>query len=76
MMRSTVPILMLICLTSCSTVNTSYIPIGVPVKSYTKAQQVQAANELKSCVTCTEVKEMLKDGYTLRQANRELVKTK
>ena len=63
-------ILILLCLTSCSMVSTSFVPVCSPIKAYTKAEQIQAAAELKTC-NCPEVKELLKDGYVLRQSNRE-----
>ena len=65
----------LLCITSCSQVSTNYVPLCAPVKEYTKAQEVEAAKELMSC-PCPEVKEMMKDGYVLRQSNRECQKAK
>lgn len=62
---------MMICLSSCSMASTNYVAIGLPVKEYSKEKQLKVYNELKTC-PCTEVKEMIKDGYVLRQGAREL----
>lgn len=67
-----IALVMMVLLTSCSTVPISYVPICAPVKSYTKAEQVQLAAELKACGDkCKETKEFLKDGHVLRQASKE-----
>ena len=65
--------LMVLLLSACSTTNTSYIPICAPVVKYSNAEQDQAAAELKNC-NCPEIKEILKDGHVLRNANKECTK--
>lgn len=63
-----IALILMLSLTGCSQVSSN--DICPPVAEYTKAKQVKAANELKGCVKCPDVDDMMIDYGVARDQSR------